>query len=208
MRACNYQTVSIYRNIKCGLQCKFEAFSDYHVMFSSMTAPIMLIYANLQCEYPNQLSSSSLQRLEIAENENEALASQLTVSNAHLDSSHKEIRQLRGNWVVLKNPKVLWPGFEPGLLRPQRNVLTTRRSQLQAAYATEILRFLPLYSCRNCAEKWKEQTNNWTTVEVCWNCVKGNGELCSGKRSQVRSILTELNWDNLDIIRFYFFTGH
>ena len=31
--------------------------------------------------------------------------------------------------------KVPWPGFEPGLLRPQRNVLTSRRSRLSTLQA-------------------------------------------------------------------------
>ena len=32
--------------------------------------------------------------------------------------------------VFLKKLSMPWPGFEPGLLRPQRRVLTTRRSRL------------------------------------------------------------------------------
>ena len=36
----------------------------------------------------------------------------------------------RGGWVKRASGKKLpWPGFEPGLLRPQRRVLTTRRSR-------------------------------------------------------------------------------
>ena len=38
-------------------------------------------------------------------------------------------------FVKLKTQKVLRPGFEPGFLRPQRRVLTTRRSQLTATLA-------------------------------------------------------------------------
>ena len=34
-------------------------------------------------------------------------------------------------WKKLSMP---WPGFEPGLLRPQRRVLTTRRSRLRMSY--------------------------------------------------------------------------
>ena len=33
--------------------------------------------------------------------------------------------------VFLKKLSMPWPGFEPGLLRPQRRVLTTRRLQLE-----------------------------------------------------------------------------
>ena len=33
--------------------------------------------------------------------------------------------------VFLKKLSMPWPGFEPGLLRPQRRVLTTRRSRLR-----------------------------------------------------------------------------
>ena len=36
---------------------------------------------------------------------------------------------------VTGSQKVLRPGFEPGLPRPQRGVLTTRRSQLRATKA-------------------------------------------------------------------------
>ncbi len=43
--------------------------------------------------------------------------------------------------------KVPWPGFEPGLLRPQRRVLTTRRSRLHENIwiITKIIQFTFLY---------------------------------------------------------------
>ena len=37
-----------------------------------------------------------------------------------------------------------WPGFEPGLLRPQRRVLTTRRSRLETLACVPISYFLSL----------------------------------------------------------------
>ena len=50
------------------------------------------------------------------------------------------------NWdkKVLSMP---WPGFEPGLLRPQRRVLTTRRSRLRTVLM--MLRTLSLHTTRN-----------------------------------------------------------
>ena len=43
----------------------------------------------------------------------------------HLREYEKEIKQKNLHWKSL----LPWPGFEPGLLRPQRNVLTTIRSR-------------------------------------------------------------------------------
>lgn len=42
--------------------------------------------------------------------------------------------------VQKRRKKMPRPGFEPGLLRPQRNVLTTRRSRLTGSLL-EIFRF-------------------------------------------------------------------
>ena len=47
--------------------------------------------------------------------------------NKYFIALQKEERKI--NKRKTKRKKVPWPGFEPGLLRPQRSVLTTRRSR-------------------------------------------------------------------------------
>ena len=57
--------------------------------------------------------------------------------NKYFIALQREQRKL--NKRKTKRKKVPWPGFEPGLLRPQRSVLTTRRSRQRRKSSQNVL---------------------------------------------------------------------
>ena len=62
----------------------------------------------------------------------------------------------------IKEEKLPWPGFEPGLLRPQRRVPTTRRSRLLRWHVRKVSR---CYTKSNPSVKFKEEKLPWPGIE-------------------------------------------
>ena len=57
-------------------------------------------------------------------------------TQVHTDHTERKKRGTKLSKDKIKKKKLPWPGFEPGLLRPQRRVLTTRRSRLSERKGT------------------------------------------------------------------------
>ena len=70
-------------------------------------------------------------------------------------------RELK-KWRVKK--KVPWPGFEPGLLRPQRKVLTTIRSRLLKAHAVVKEKFWLREGEFDSLVSMSQITRSWTSL--------------------------------------------
>ena len=80
-----------------------------------------------------------------------------------------------------------WPGFEPGLLRPQRRVLTTRRSRQLVSTRRHMA-----YEGQKSAPPWKSRKRCATLTRLATDCKEFSW--CSGyhiclthRRSPVRS---------------------
>ena len=82
-----------------------------------------------------------------------------------------------------------WPGFEPGLLRPQRRVLTTIRSRLQGLIKTQIIfwRVFSLTPYIFVSTPGILYHSESPTLQYPWKCVEG-GEAEGGSKGHYLAV--------------------